>query len=202
MRFRPMFSCAVLALLWMGSIGAAGAETAAAPTTTLIETVGSDARISIKSNGTHVDIVTGTSQLAGDRRGDKRYYHLGTGGAALVEVKSGADGFKLRSPSGKLLWKVKIDDDKVKVSDNEANANAWTVRRGDADKAKVADPNGAEVGAARYDAASGKTRVVDAAGKPRYLVATVAPSPAYGVLLMEGVPQPYRSVIVAELLAR
>jgi hypothetical protein len=68
----------------------------------------------------------------------KRKYALDNG-AEVLEVKPGEGEFKVRKPDGSLLWKVKMDPNKIKVSDNEQNLNPIELRNGskgvlDADK--------------------------------------------------------------------
>lgn len=59
----------------------------------------------------------------------KRKYALDNG-AEVLEVKPGDGSFKVRKPDGSLLWKVKMDPNKIKVSDNEQNLNAVEIRNG------------------------------------------------------------------------
>jgi hypothetical protein len=68
----------------------------------------------------------------------KRKYALDNG-AEVLEVKPGEGEFKVRRPDGSLLWKIKMDPNKIKVSDNEQNLNPIELRNGskgvlDADK--------------------------------------------------------------------
>jgi hypothetical protein len=63
------------------------------------------------------------------RESGKRKYALDNG-PVVIEVKPGDGSFKVRTPDGKLLWKVKMDTNKIKVSDNEENRDAVEVRTG------------------------------------------------------------------------
>lgn len=167
-----------------------------------------DVQTSVRMEGGHVGIIQGkrakfdTTHVVGEARGDKRYYFRMPAREAVLEVKFGEDGFKLRTPAGKLLWKVKIAADKIKVSDNEENANAWVLKTDYADKAKLADPAGKEAGEVKFGAEGGRVKVKDAAGATRFVIESGKPSAAYGVLLAAGVPEEARWVILAELLAR
>jgi hypothetical protein len=198
-RLMPVLALFAGLALCGGNIARAEAPTATAPAI-VVSAANGGARIAIVADAQHVDIQAGTVHLIGDSRGDKRYYHRD--GKAFVEVKSDAGGFKVRTPDSKLLWKVKLATDKIKVSDNEENANAWSIKTDYADKAKVLDPAGKEVGEVKYAARSGKIKLKDAAGAEQYIVDGGKQSAAYGALLMNGVPEEYRSVIVAELLAK
>src|SRR5258708_2295466 len=63
------------------------------------------------------------------RESGKRKYALDNG-PEVLEVKSGEGHFKVRKPDGILLWKVKMDPNKIKVSDNEENRDPVEVRDG------------------------------------------------------------------------
>lgn len=159
-------------------------------------------KITITVNAGHVEITTADVKLIADSIGDKRYYHRGAGGPALVEVKSESVGFKLRAPDSKLLWKIKIGDDKIKVSDNEQNANAWAIKTDHADKAKIVDPDEHAIGEVKFSKETGKIKIKDGSDAEQFVVEAGKFSAAYGVLLMSGIPRESALVIVAELMAR
>lgn len=197
MRFRHLFLPALLASAAMlAAAPCLAGEPAAAPV--VIKASDGASPLTIAAGAQHVEIHAGVLHLVGDTRGEKRYYHRGKGGAAVVEVKSDRDGFKLRTPDGKLAWKVRFGADKIKVSDNELNANAWEIKTG-RDKVKVVDGAGKNVGEVRY---AGKIKVKDGADAERFVVENGARSSAYAGLLLVNVPEPERLVIVAELLAK
>lgn len=174
----------------------------------VVITSADDVQTSVRIESGHVGIIQGkrggfdTTQVVGEARGDKRYYFRMPAREAMFEVKFGEDSFKLRTPAGKLLWKVKIAADKIKVSDNEENANAWALKTDYADKAKLVGPAGKEVGEVKFGVEGGKAKVKEAAGATRFVIQSGKPSAAYGVLLAAGVPEEARWVILAELLAR
>ena len=198
MHFRHLVLPTLLACAgWFAPAPALADAPVAAPAVVIVGEGGS--RLTISADAQHVDILTGALHLVGDTRGDKRYYHRGKGGGAFVEVKSDADAFKLRAPDGKLLWKIKLGADKIKVSDNEQNTGAWEIKTAHADKAKVVDAAGKEAGEVKFAA---KIKLKDAAGAERFVVESGAKSAAYAALLLTNVPEEYRPVIVAELLAK
>jgi len=200
MRFHHLLLPALLASTGLFAAGAIAADgPAAAASTVVIMASDGASRLTIAAGAQQVEIQAGALHLVGETRGEKRYYHRGKGGAAVVEVKSDGDGFKLRTPDGKLAWKVKFGTDKIKVSDNEQNANAWEIKTGHTDKAKVVDGAGKDVGEVRY---ADKIKVKDGAGAERFVVENGARSSAYAGLLLANVPEPERLVIVAELLAK
>jgi hypothetical protein len=169
----------------------------------VVSAAGGGEALALELERDRVDVRAGSRHVVGQTKGDKRYYHLGSAtGEAFVEVKISDTGFKVRTPDSKLLWKVKVADDKIKVSDNEENLNAWTLKTKYDDKVKVEDPAEHEVGEVRFSAETGKIKVKDAADKELFVLQSGKRSAAYGVLLMTAVPEQYRDVIIAELIAR
>lgn len=134
--------------------------------------------------------------LHGDmRESGKRKYSV-EGGGVLFEVKPGDDlGFKLRMADGKLRWKVKVAADKIKVSDNEENKNPFELKTREGDRVKVVAPGDRELGNVRGGA------VEDASGAKKF-TATGKPSAGYGVLLLDGIPELERYILVAEIVSR
>jgi hypothetical protein len=126
--------------------------------------------------------------------GVKRKYS--SGGNVLFEVKGDDGGFKLRNPAGGLLYKVKFSDDKIKVSDNEENTNAFELKTREGDRIKVMAPGDKEMGNVR------STTVENATGKKLFEVSGRPGSAGYGVLLLEGIPAAQRFIVLAELVSR
>ena len=56
----------------------------------------------------------------------KKYYDSNDN--VVYEIKYKSDGFKLRTASSDLIWKVKLYDNKVKISDNEENLNPYEIK--------------------------------------------------------------------------
>ena len=124
----------------------------------------------------------------------KRKYRAGD--VVVFETKWDEDGFKLRTPTGSLLYKVKLKDDKIKVSDNEENANPFELKARESDRIKVMAPGEKEMGNVRA------TVVEDASGKKLFDVTGRAGSAAYGVLLLDKIPATQRYIILSELFAK
>lgn len=136
--------------------------------------------------------------LKGESRDNgKRKYGL-EGGSPICEVKSDATSFKLRSVEGKLLWKVKIDDEKIKISDNEENANPYVLKMKE-DKVKI-EENDTELGEVKFY--PDKIKVKNLAGDELFSSNTTHRSASYGLMLMSRIPPTERAVIIAELLTR
>ena len=77
-------------------------------------------------------------------KGNKNKYQ-DVQGIGIAETKAkDAEGFKMRTPDGQtLLWKVKLDAAKIKVSNNEENRNPYELKKKDG-KIKISK-NGLEI---------------------------------------------------------
>jgi hypothetical protein len=128
----------------------------------------------------------------------KRKYRT-DGGGVMFEIKPGDDGFKLRTADGTLRWKVKVSTEKIKISDNEQNANPFELKIKD-DGVKVVAPVDREMGKVKRDKEKGDIVVQDASGTAQFRIEGPA-SPGYGVLLLDSIPPPQRYMLLAELLA-
>jgi hypothetical protein len=139
--------------------------------------------------------------LRGEMRPNgKRKYEM-EGGMVLAEVKSDEDAIKVRTQDGKLLWKIKLGDGSVKISNNEQNENAFKLKL-DGDRVKVEDGAETELGKATFQADRGRVKVKDASDKELFKIDATKVSLAHGVLLLTAIPQSERAIIMAELLAR
>lgn len=135
-----------------------------------------------------------------ETKGDKRKYTL-EGGSQIAEVKvKDADGFKVRTNDGKLLWKVKISDDKIKISDNEENQNAFELKKKD-DGAKI-ERNETKLGEVKFYKDRQKVKVKDEGDTELFDSNTDKYSTVFGVLALNEIPEDLRFIIFAELLAR
>jgi hypothetical protein len=131
-------------------------------------------------------------------KGDKRKYAVKSGDI-VAEVKYKDDAFKVRKPDGTLLWKIKLYDDKVKISNNEENLNPFEIKLSDSEKAKLKKDDAA-IGEIKFNE---KDKQVEfTAGSKSYYVETDKLSLAYGVLLIDEIPENIRYIIAAELLAK
>lgn len=171
-----------------------------------IKTPDGSRSIEIQTKGRTVEIAYGdagtTRELVGEEKDTGKRKYGAPGGAVDVEVRPQDAGFKLRTATGMLLWKVKIDDDKIKVSDNDENRNAWVLKTKYDDKVKVVDPADVEVGEVKFYRDQQKVKVKDVSGAELFESNTTRYSAAFGVLLMRPVPAGHREIIMAEILAR
>jgi hypothetical protein len=142
----------------------------------------------------------GARVLRGTMRDNgKRKYEV-EGGPLVAEVKSDADAFKLRTVDGKLLWKVKLDDDKIKISDNEQNENPYVIKMRD-DGAKVEENDNA-IGEVKFYPDRGRVKVKGADDTELFDGNAARMSVMYAPLLMKRIPDTERSIIMAEIAAR
>ncbi len=152
-------------------------------------------------DGSHAEVTTPDgARYVGEQKGDKRKWRRADG-SAFAEVKAkGDDDFKLRTPDGALTWKVKLSGDKIKISDNEENQNPFVLKLGYEDKAKILAQDESEIGAVKFY--GDKTKVKIGADVELFSIDTQRRSAAWGVLAMEGITEPHRAIIAAEIIAR
>jgi hypothetical protein len=128
------------------------------------------------------------------------------GGTEVAEVKVRADAggegaIKLHAPDGKLLWKVRLGPEKIKISDNEENREPWTLSLKHGDKIKVEDPKEQVVGVFRRGG-GGEARAEGADGAHLFTVEGGGASAAGALLLVSALPARDRLILMAEILAR
>lgn len=134
---------------------------------------------------------------------------LGSGGdrkyekdaAVVYEVSFDGDGFKVKDPGGKLLWKVKVRPEKVQVDDEESMEKPIELKSDGAGGGDV-EVDGVEVAEVKFHADRNKMKVKDASGAEIFESNTDRASSAYGLLAVERIPVELRHVLAAELLAR
>ncbi len=124
--------------------------------------------------------------------GDKRKYE---GNKEIVEVKYKDDGFKVRTADGKLLWKVKITDDKIKISDNEESKNPWEIKISESGKAKVKKED-KDIGKVKLNQSKKEIEASE------FVIKADKLSLAYGVLLINEIPERDKFIIMTELIAK
>jgi hypothetical protein len=104
------------------------------------------------------------------------------------------EGFQLRNTNRDLLWQVRILADKIQISDNATNLNPFDIRLTEAGNFKVFG----------IDKLLGDVRLkqgrITAKGSKVFEVASKANHPAFGVLLIQAIPEELRLVIWMELL--
>jgi hypothetical protein len=160
---------------------------AATASTISVSTTNGQRVMEVVSSGSDVTVTYDGGVLHGRRKGEKRKYES-------VEVKYGEEGgFKVRTLDGKLLWKVKVTPEKIKVSDNEENANPFELKIKE-QKVKVYAPGERLLGEVRVR--GDHIEVGD-----RFRADGTGLAAFYGVALLDAVPTRERAVIFAELAA-
>ena len=182
---------------------ASAATPAALPAARPLVTVrANDAEVlSLHDSGDTVDVAYAGYKLRGEARDSGKRKYSVDGGPVSWEVKPNEEGgFKLRTADGRLRWKVKVSDDKIKISDNEENRNPFELKMREGNRVKVVAPGGKELGNVRFDGS--RIEVENAAGQTQFTIATATPSAAFGVLLLDDIPPQERAILAAELLSR
>jgi len=152
----------------------------------------------INVDGNAIKFEYAGTQYVSELKTDKRKYAI-SGGSFLTEVKYKDDGFKVRTEDGKLLWKIKFYDDKIKISNNEENLNAYEIKISDLEKIKLKKDD-KEIGDVKLKKADNLIEVTS--GTQSYAIEDKNLSLAYGVLLIDAIPDNLKFVIMGELLAK
>lgn len=134
-----------------------------------------------------------TSYRSKKTKSDKRKYY-DTNDQVIYEVKYKSEGFKLRTPSSNLLWKIKLYDDKIKISDNEENLNPFEIKIISKHEAKLVK-DGVEIGRIKYDAALGIQQIKD----DKVLTLKGKYTPSLLVDMISEIPEIQGSIIKDEL---
>jgi hypothetical protein len=202
MKIRPSRFLALSLLAGSFSAAAVTPVTPPDPNTVVVRSAGGSKSFTVVEKGNSLEVLLPSGErLVGDPSGEKRKYRRASGGPQLFEVKPGENGFKLRTNDGKLLWKVKIDADKIKVSDNEENASPYSLKTKYEDKVKVVDAAEKEIAEVRFY--PDKTKVKSAAGAELFECASPRRrSASFGVLALDRIPEEHRAILMAEILAR
>lgn len=122
-------------------------------------------------------------------------------GAVVAKVKGDDDAFKLKTERGGLLWKVKYQGDKIKMSASEDNALPEELRRKGPDKWALERDDQA-YGKVKYYPKKRRTKVKDAQGNTRYQIDNENFSPMAGVLLIPGLQREEAYILMAEIWLR
>lgn len=134
--------------------------------------------------------------LAHRRKEDKRKYELN--GTVIAETKYKEEGFKLRTNTGLLKWKVKIGEDKIKISDNEENQNPYELKSNENNENKKAKIKLNETEIATAEQKNDKIVVTGNTG--RYEIKTEKFDKSYAVLGIKEINEQDRLLILIELL--
>ena len=117
------------------------------------------------------------------------------------EIKASDEGFKLKSADGKLLWKIKYKEDKLKVSDNEENAHPYELKRKAADRIGV-ERDEKELGKVLFDAASKVVTVKTSNGDKLLQASAEKLSSFFALFLLDQIPAEERAILMTEFALR
>jgi len=150
---------------------------------------------------THSDTETVTSGAYTSKmtKSDKKKYFDGSKNV-VYEIKYKTDGFKLRTPSSNLLWKVKLYDGKVKISNNEENLNPYEIKLTETYKAKLVK-NDETIARTSYDLGVKKQSVAAVNDtEPAFFETSYSPS----LLLhrISEIPEDQKNILIQELKAK
>lgn len=146
-------------------------------------------------NGSNVTVDSNGKLITSENKGEKRKYYVD--GDIVYEIKYKDGGFKLRTKDGELLWKIKVGDDKIKISDNELNNNAYELKLKEDIRCKVVR-NDEELGNARWNESSLSIEV-DAQARS-YSIQAGAFKNAFATLIATDIEFEQQCIIIAELL--
>lgn len=126
---------------------------------------------------------------------------------ASVKYSAEDDDFKLVDANDKLLWKVKVSYEKVKISDNEEGNNYFQIKKNKKGKLKIYDQGEEEknFGVIKYKDGKLKVKAVVGEEEKEDLYSTKDLGDncfAPGVLMLNKIPVKERAIIVTELLRK
>jgi uncharacterized protein YkuJ len=160
----------------------------------VIITVNGDkfASISFGNDNKVVIEVANQNILVHKRKEDKRKYEIN--GTIISEIKYKDDGLKLRTADGQLKWKVKFDDNKTKISDNEENNNPFELKVNE-NKAKI-KRNDKQIS----EATEVKQKVTVKSATKTYEIDHENFNKAYAILGVEEISEQDRLILLVELM--
>ena len=138
-----------------------------------------------------------TIELRGTGTADNRIWQASNGFQA--RAKTSDAGFKIEAQDGRLLRKVKMKEEKIKVSDNNENTNPFELKRKN-DKYTVTGEN-MDLGKVKtYE--DGRVKGKNAAEATVFTAKYPTLSSAFASLLIPALPPEERGILFAELLLR
>lgn len=127
-------------------------------------------------------------------KSDKRKYY-NENDDVIYEVKYKPEGFKLRTPSSDLLWKIKLYDTKIKISDNEENLNPYEIKLINQYEAKLVKEE-TEIARIQFDAAQ---KLLHIKGETEKKLNKESYQPSILVDMISQIPEIQRNIIKEEL---
>lgn len=134
--------------------------------------------------------------LAHRRKEDKRKYELNN--EMIAETKYKDEGFKLRTNTGLLKWKIKIGTDKIKIGDNEENQDAYELKSNEGNENNKAKIKRNETEIATAEQKNDKILVTGNTGS--YEIKAAKFDKSYAILGIKEINEQDRLLILIELL--
>ncbi|WP_103863409.1 hypothetical protein [Aquimarina sp. I32.4] len=134
--------------------------------------------------------VGGNTYTSKTKPGKHKFY---TNGTMVYEIKLKGEGFKLRDENSNLLWKIKVYPDKIKISDNEENQNAFEIKNKEG-KIKI-KKNEEELYRVQFNAS-----FVVANDTAIYQLSSDQDYYGYAILAIKEIPEEQRMFILAGLI--
>ncbi|WP_452222054.1 hypothetical protein [Lacinutrix salivirga] len=128
----------------------------------------------------------------------KKYYDSNDN--VVYEIKYKPDGFKLRTASSQLLWKIKLYDNKVKISDNEENLNPYEIKLGGTYVAKLVK-NEEDLARTAYDLET-KQQTIASPGDAQPDFYSTSYSPSLLVNRIPEIAEDQKQILIKELKAK
>ncbi|MDY8136032.1 hypothetical protein [Aquimarina sp. 2201CG5-10] len=147
------------------------------------------------SNSENRDVIYTSKMTKADK---KKYYNANNN--VVFEVKYKSDGFKLRTASSKLLWKIKLYDNKIKISDNEENLNPYEIKLINSSEAKLVKED-TKLARLTYDVAS-KTQTITTTHETKSKEIKGKYSPSLLVNNISEIPDDQKKIIMDELVLK
>lgn len=128
----------------------------------------------------------------------KKYYN--SNGDVVFEIKYKPDGFKLRTASSKLLWKIKLYEQKIKISDNEENLNPYEIKILNTHEAKLEKGNQV-LGRTSYNTDK-KEQVISTKNEATPVFINKSYSHSLLVMKIPSIPEDQKQIIIDELILK
>jgi len=141
-------------------------------------------------------IETSTFTLLGKGSEDKRTYKLDE--SPIGSISHSDSGFKLKSPTGELLWKVKLKPDKIEIANTEEMTSPYTIKV-TPEKSKLLK-EGTLLSEVKWYPDTGKLKLKSPEKVELYQVKTVQHSSSLALLSCELITFKHQAILIAELL--
>ena len=131
-------------------------------------------------------------------KADKKKY-FDASNNVIFEVKYKSDAFKLRTASSDLLWKIKLYDTKIKISDNEENLNAYEIKIVNNNEAKLVKDD-IKLARLTFDSTKNSQTITASGATPEVVKGNFAPS-----LLVNAISEisdNEKQIIISELVLK